>query len=115
MISSANRIELMIKKDSFLGRLNKVELVFKDRQTKEELAVNLDKSTLMILGTMVETMNAYYSHNEFYITEDGEHNGEVVLKVAHKKSAYVTHAHYVAYVMKSSFLEMIDGLAYKLK
>lgn len=115
MITNENRIELIIKKDTFFGKLNKVDLVFKDRQTRQELAVNLDKSTLAILGPMVETMNAYYSHDEFYITEDGSHNGEVVLKVAHKKSAYISHAHYVAYVMKSSFLEMIDGLAYKLK
>ncbi|GAB6461477.1 hypothetical protein bcgnr5390_11300 [Bacillus luti] len=105
-----NRIELQMKKDTFFGKLKKVELVFHDRQTGENHAIDISDVDFLLMRYMVDAMNLYIDHKDFHIAEDSDYLQGTALKVTHSKAIYKDHAHLVATVSKVDFLEMLDEL-----
>ncbi|HDR6309493.1 TPA: hypothetical protein QCU60_001317 [Bacillus cereus] len=105
-----NRIELSIKKDTFFGKLKKAAVIFKDKQTGEQHVIDITNVNFLSMKFMIQSMSTYREHDEFTISRDLKSEHPDALIIQHSKARYKDYSHLVAYISKSSFLEMIDDL-----
>jgi hypothetical protein len=99
-------VEVGIRKDVFLGRVRKIELVIKNHSKRSEFAATLNQYDLIMIKSMLEDNLGYFG-NGYNITKSEEENGVVMLQI-NATMGTPNYNDFIAYVPKSQFLQTLS-------